>query len=67
MFSEEIKKEIDRTGYIYRLEFKDGIVKVDSSVSNSQIPYILKIFNNIKSIHCVDAVTGALVDYWDCE
>ena len=52
-----------RTGYIYRLEKVDGTIKTDTSFSNTQIQFIDK--TNIKSIHCICAVTGRSVDSWE--
>lgn len=61
--STEMKKELNRTGYIYRKEMIDGTVTTDSSVSSELIEHINK--DNVKSIHVVDAVTGRLVDKWE--
>ena len=63
MMSNEMKKEINRTGYLYRLEMHDGAIKMESHVTSNQIQYIDK--SDVKSIHCVDAVTGYLVDKWE--
>lgn len=60
-----MKKEINRTGYLYRVEMMEGTVKMDSSVSNDQIQYLNK--TDVKSIYCIDAVTGRAVDSWKAE
>jgi hypothetical protein len=61
----ELKKEVSRTGYIYRLEMLDGTVKMESHITSNQIRNISK--ENVKSIHCIDAVTGKLIEKWEGE